>query len=109
MDGSRDHHASDRRTNRKERVAKRSQFPDVNFTFQFQPNQQEKNGHQSIVDPMFDGHACNVVMHPVKIRIRKRGIRDDKSQKGKANEHNPAGSFTFDKVLKKLGCNHVSV
>ena len=98
-------------------IGKRRQFTGIKLTFNLQPNEEKKDRHQSIVDPLLYGQVqvqagkgqIRFLVPEVRVGFAPAAVGYGQRHNGAAKQKKAANPFTFKKTGKKLCPFHASM
>jgi len=94
-------HSADRRDNRKKGVLEARQLACVKFALELQSDEQEKDRHQGVVDPMLEAQTSDIALPEFQIMRADRGIRQRERERGADDQQIPARSFRVEKLVER--------
>ncbi len=66
------------------------EFPDEDFALDLEPDQQEEQRHQPVIDPMQDAEAGDFGMQQLGVVVGESRIGDNQAERGARHEHQAA-------------------
>src|ERR671912_674605 len=60
-----------------QRVTEVGQLADVELAFEFEADEEEEDGHQRVVDPVFEAQAADVRVPQTRVTLAGRRVRDE--------------------------------
>lgn len=101
-DGSGNQHAAKSTRNRQQGILQARQFAYIYFPLQLQSDKQEKDGHQSVIDPVGDAFTGYGIVPEFLIGMARAAVADDQRKQGATQQDQSARFFAFKKILEKL-------
>ena len=109
IDGSRDDHAADRRGDRQRRLARGRQFAGKRLAFDLQPDKEEEDRHEPVVDPLMHGERQRMPARgngdrrrqQAVVGISPRRIGHDERGARAGDEQRSSGRFRSKELLER--------
>jgi len=111
VDERRNNHSAESAHDGKHSASRRSELPYQNLPLDLKPNDEEKENHQPVVDPVMQSLIKNEVTNPhgevrvpqLMIGLLPRGVRPDESYHRADEQHDATGGFQFGESLEGTG------
>ncbi len=98
IDQRRHHHAAGRRDPGQRPARPGGELPLEHLALDLEPNQQEEQRHERIVDPVGDAERADFEVQPGKISLGQRRVGDEQRQSGRRHQHDATSGFAAEKT-----------
>ena len=93
-------HAAERRDQRQRASRPRVELAFEHLALDLEPDQQEEDGHQAVIDPMQDVEAADLGVQRLRISLGERGIGDGEPKRGTCHQHETARGLELQEALE---------